>query len=254
MKKYTVITGASAGIGYATAKKFAAEGKNIIALARRTDRLEALKNEIQEEYPNVDVIIRSIDLSKMQEIEALFEELSAYSLETWINNAGFGLFSTVKDQEPKRVMQMIDLNVKAVLLSSTLFVKKYQDTPGAQLINVSSGAGYNLYPNCVTYTGTKFFVSAFTENLAHELRDAGAPMQVKLVVPEATETEFINVAGDTAEPVDYAKLFPKFTTKEEMAAYIWQLYQSSYIVGQVDDVTYGFHMHNGKYPYKGGNV
>ena len=79
-------------------------------------------------------------------------------------------------------------------------------------------------------------------------------MQVKLVVPEATETEFINVAGNTTETVDYAKIFAKFTTKEEMAEYIWQLYQNNYIVGQVDDVTYGFHMHNGKYPYKGGNV
>ena len=72
-------------------------------------------------------------------------------------------------------------------------------------------------------------------------------MQVKLVVPEATETEFFNVASNTAKPVDYAKLFPNSLPEKRRC----QLYRSSYIVGQVDDVTYGFYMHNGEFPYKG---
>lgn len=250
--KYTVITGASSGIGYATALHFASKDKALILIARREDRLEALKSEIQEKYPAVQVVVQVFDLAQTDQLEGFFVSLSSqYDLETWINNAGFGLFAAVKDQDLAVINQLVDVNVKAVLLLSTLFVKKYQKTQGTQLLNVSSGAGYNLYPNCVTYTASKFFVSSFTENLAHELRGAQAELAVKLVVPEATETEFINVAADRKDKVNYNQEFGRFTTSQEMADYIWQLYESDYVVGQVNDVTYDFFMHDGHYPYKG---
>ena len=250
--KYTVITGASSGIGYATALHFASKGKSLILIARREDKLYSLKSEIMKKYPNIDVVLQVFDLAQTNKLEDLFATISSqYELETWINNAGFGLFSTVKDQDLSIINQLVDVNVKALMLLSTLFVKKYEMTKGTQLLNVSSGAGYNLYPNCVTYTASKFFVSSFTENLAHELHNSKAKLVAKLIVPEATETEFINVAAGRQDKVNYANEFKLYTTSQEMAEYIWQLYESNNVVGQVDDVSYDFYMHEGHFPYKG---
>ncbi len=95
--KYTVITGASSGIGYETAKAFAGRGKNLIIAARRKDNLEMLKKEILEERPDVDVVIRSTDLSVSENVYQLYEGLRDYEIETWVNNAGFGNYDSVAD-------------------------------------------------------------------------------------------------------------------------------------------------------------
>ena len=89
-QKYTVITGASSGIGYESAKAFAARGKNLVITARRRERLEALKEEIAAIDPTVDVVIREADLSSNDETIALYESLKGYEIETWVNNAGRG--------------------------------------------------------------------------------------------------------------------------------------------------------------------
>lgn len=88
--KYTVITGASSGIGYEAANAFAARGKNLIVTARRRDRLDALQEEIAELNSAVNVVIREADLSSNEETIALYESLKDYNIETWINNAGRG--------------------------------------------------------------------------------------------------------------------------------------------------------------------
>ena len=251
MKRYTVITGASSGIGAATAKLFAEKGKNLILVARRLERLEQLREEILTHEPAVDIKIKVVDLSETGQVYKLYEDLKEVNIETWINNAGFGDFSTIAEQSLATIESMLAVNISALTLLSTLYVKGYQDVEGAQLINVSSGAGYNLYPNCVTYTVSKFFVSSFTENLAHELRNAGAKLAVKLVVPEATETEFIQVASKKDEEANFSQLFDKYHTAGELAEHIWTLYKSQHIVGQVDDLTYVFHLHDGQFPYKG---
>src|SRR5690348_13852183 len=98
MKKYTVITGASSGIGYESALAFAARGKNLIIVARRTEELEKLKSEIGKLNSNLDVIIKTADLSVVKNAYNLYEGLKEYEIETWINNAGFGNFASVGEQ------------------------------------------------------------------------------------------------------------------------------------------------------------
>lgn len=88
--KYTVITGASSGIGYETALAFAARGKNLILVARRLDKLEELKSAIQDIDPTVNVIVRTSDLSVTDQAYTLYSNLKEYQIETWINNAGLG--------------------------------------------------------------------------------------------------------------------------------------------------------------------
>ena len=94
-KKYAVITGASSGIGYETAKAFANRGKNLIVAARRRSNLENLKHEIMEKHPTLDVVIRTVDLSVVEDVYQVYASLKDIQLETWVNNAGFGNYDSV---------------------------------------------------------------------------------------------------------------------------------------------------------------
>lgn len=85
-KKYTVITGASSGIGRETAKAFAGRGKNLIVAARRTENLKALKREILEQHPTLDIVIRTVDLSVLENVYQFYSSLKDFQLETWVNN------------------------------------------------------------------------------------------------------------------------------------------------------------------------
>lgn len=88
--KYVVVTGASSGIGYETAKAFANRKKNLIICARRTERLLQLKEEIQKEHPDVDVVAKAVDLSNEKATIDFYHSLSGYEIEAFVNNAGLG--------------------------------------------------------------------------------------------------------------------------------------------------------------------
>lgn len=251
--RYTVITGASAGIGYAAAKAFAGRGKNLIVAARRKERLERLKQEILAERPDVDVVVRAVDLSVPENAIRFYESLKGYPLETWVNNAGFGYYGSVAAQGTERMRQMIGLDVEAVTLLSALFVRDYHGQEGAQLINVSSCGGYTLVPNAVTYCAAKFYVSAFTEGLAWELKASGAKMRAKVLAPAATETEFGRVANNVRE-YDYGKRFGVYHTSREMAEFLLELYDSDAAVGAVDRESFVFRLDGAKLPYAGGSA
>ncbi|PEO50120.1 SDR family NAD(P)-dependent oxidoreductase, partial [Bacillus pseudomycoides] len=175
--KYTVITGASSGIGYETALAFAARGKNLIIAARRTEELEKLKSKVADVNADLDVVIRTVDLSVTTNVYAFYESLQHYQIETWINNAGFGNFASVGEQNLNKIGTMLHLNIEALTLLSSLYVRDYADVKETQIINISSGGGYLIVADAVTYCATKFYVSAFTEGLAQELKGKGAAMQ-----------------------------------------------------------------------------
>ncbi|WP_088043129.1 SDR family oxidoreductase [Bacillus sp. EAC] len=249
MKKYTVITGASSGIGYETALAFAARGKNLVIVARRTEELEKLKSEIAKVNSELDVIIKTVDLSNTKNAFALYEELKEYQIETWINNAGFGNFASIGEQNLTKIETMLNLNIEALTILTSLFVRDYSAVEGTQIINVSSGGGYTIIGDAVTYCATKFYVSAFTEGLAHELKEKGAKMQAKVLAPAATETEFARVSYDLEENLKFEGVLPKYHTAKEMAGFMLDLYDSEKVVGKVDGLTYEFHLIDPIYPY-----
>ena len=146
---YTVITGASSGIGDETAKAFAARGRNLVVAARRQDNLEALKKDILSNNPELDVVVRATDLSVMENVYQFYESLKEYPLDTWINNAGFGNYDSVAHQDLRKIESMLHLNVEALTILSSLFVRDYKDTEGTQLINISSCGGYTIVPTAV---------------------------------------------------------------------------------------------------------
>ena len=106
---YTVITGASSGIGDETAKAFAARGRNLVVAARRQDNLEALKKDILSNNPALDVVVRATDLSVMENVYQFYESLKEYPLDTWINNAGFGNYDSVAHQDLRKIESMLHL-------------------------------------------------------------------------------------------------------------------------------------------------
>lgn len=241
MKPYTVITGASSGIGYEAAKAFAARGKSLVLAARRADRLEELKRELLRDCPGVDVRLRPVDLSVLEDMYLFYAELKELRLETWINNAGLGHYGSVAGQALEKIAMLLRVNVEALTILSSLFVRDYRDVPGTQLINISSAGGYTIVPNAVTYCASKFYVSAFTEGLARELKTTGAQMRAKVLAPAATQTEFGKRANDV-ETYDYDKAFGVYHTAQQMAVFLLELYDSDQTVGLVDRESFSFRL------------
>lgn len=250
--KYTVITGASSGIGHAAALAFADRGKNLILVARREQNLEKLKTEIEKINKNLHVIIMPVDLSNAENAHLFYNSLKDFELETWINNAGFGNLAPVAEQNLTKIESMLHLNIEALTILSTLFVKDYEHVEGTQIINVSSAGGYIMISNFVTYSATKFYVNAFTEGLAQELKLRDANMQAKVLAPAVTKTEFELSSLDTDE-FQYEGNFPKFHTPQEMASFMLKLYDSNKTVGIVDESTYEFHLRDPIFPFRGFN-
>ncbi|TBX77422.1 SDR family NAD(P)-dependent oxidoreductase [Bacillus mycoides] len=246
--KHTVITGASSGIGYETALAFATRGKNLIIAARRTEELGKLKSKVAEINPDLDVVIRTVDLSVTANVYEFYESLQVYQIDTWINNAGFGNFASIGEQKLNKIETMLHLNIEALTVLSSLYVRDYADVEGTQIINISSGGGYRIVADAVTYCATKFYVSAFTEGLAQELKEKGAAMQAKVLAPAATETEFAKRSYDV-DNFEYNNVVPKFHTAEQMAGFLLNLYDSEKVVGIVNGETYDFELRDPMYPY-----
>ncbi|MGL4662204.1 MAG: SDR family NAD(P)-dependent oxidoreductase [Culicoidibacterales bacterium] len=248
--KYTVITGASSGIGYATALEFAKRGSNLVITARRENELNELKKTILQINNELDVRIVTTDLSIPENVYAFYESLKDIEIATFINNAGFGNFQAISEQTLSKIQTMLHLNIEALTILSTLFVRDYEQVEGSVLINISSVGGYGIANGAITYCATKFYVAAFTEGLAQELQLRGAKLQAKVLAPAATETEFALRSRKGLESFDY-NMLPKFNTAEEMATFLIKLHDSEKIVGLVDPQTYQFNIVDPMYPFVG---
>lgn len=239
MKKYTVITGASSGIGYASAKAFAMRNKNLILIARRQSNMEQLKEEILCDFPNLDIVICPTDVSVAANCYQIYNTLQAYSIETWINNAGIGVYGNVAEHDLSTIQSMLHINIEALTIFSSLYVHDYKDVDGTQLINISSAGGYTVVQNAVTYCASKFYVSAFTEGLAQEIISLNAKMKVKLLAPFLTETEFAKVANNKSD-FNYKENYKQFHTSDDAAKLLLDLYDGDDIVGLVSRDNFAF--------------
>jgi short-subunit dehydrogenase len=247
--KYTMITGASSGIGKALAYEFAEKGHHLVLVARRSTLLNQLKEELEEMY-QINVVTKPCDLTDIHQVSALYEELRVLHIETLINNAGSGDYSYPWDGDLDKVNRMVDLNVKALTTLSLSYIKDYQDED-ATLINVSSGGGYFIFNKAVTYCATKFFVSAFTEGLAQNLLAEKKKMRAKILLPGATETEFVKNSESNAS-FKGADLFDadSFMKAEVLATFAYDLYKSDKIIGAVTEDNL-FELKDPIFPYGG---
>jgi short-subunit dehydrogenase len=193
MKPVTLITGASAGIGAALARVFAAHGHELVLVARREDRLTALADEIAASgRPRPTVL--AADLERRDAVAALAAELSAQGLEPEIvvNNAGFGLSGAAASLGRDEQLGMIDLNVRALTELSLAFVEALARHRGG-ILNVASIAAFLPGPGMAVYYASKAYVLSFSEALHRELADRG--IRVTALCPGPVRTEFQARAG-----------------------------------------------------------
>ena len=192
--KFTLITGASSGIGEAFARRLAAEGHNLFLVARSGDRLKALCDELIAKH-NVQAKYFTADLIDVDSDVAVFEETEKLGLEVdWlINNAGFGSMGDFAKLDLERELEMIELNITAVVALTHHFLGTMRERRSGTIINVSSAASFQPIPFFATYSATKAFVTAFTEAIAEENRPFG--IQILALCPGTTDTGFFEASG-----------------------------------------------------------
>ncbi|MFO0726275.1 MAG: SDR family oxidoreductase [Myxococcota bacterium] len=195
MKPTALITGASAGIGVELARLFAADGYDLLLVARRKDRLESLAAELQAKHQN-RVHVLAADLMDPGAPAAVVAEVERLGLqvEALVNNAGFGTNGPFQALDPVRELGQVQLNVTAVVALSRAFLPKMVERKRGYLLNLGSTAGFQPGPWMATYYATKAFVNSFSEALHHELRGTG--VSVTVCCPGPVATEFAAVAGN----------------------------------------------------------
>jgi serine 3-dehydrogenase len=191
--KTVLITGASAGIGEASARAFASFGANLVLCARRKDRLENLKAELEREH-GVSVKIKALDVSNRASVQGFAAELEAENNvpDVLLNNAGkaLGLHllheGLVEDWE-----DMIDTNVKGLLYMTRSILPAMVRRNSGHVVNIGSIAGHQVYQKGAVYNASKFAVKALNEGMALDL--LGTRIKVTSIDPGLVETEFSQV-------------------------------------------------------------
>lgn len=199
---YALVTGASQGIGEAMARDFAAEGHNLIIVARRENVLTRLAEELEKDY-GVDVIVAAHDLSVADDVDKLLSLIDEKRISICVNSAGIASFGPFLDQDWTYETNQFNLNATAVFRITKAVLDQMVPRGEGALCNVGSAAGNVPIPNNATYVLTKAGVNAFTEALHYELKTTGvhctllAPGPVRdAVIPEEEQSIVDKVVPD----------------------------------------------------------
>lgn len=194
--KIAVITGASSGIGEATARLLVEEGAIVVLAARRRDRLEAIARELGGRA--IPVVT---DVTRDDDVKALFDVVRDRfgGMDLLFNNAGIGVYGPFADSSPQDWRAQIDLNIYAVLACTHWAIPLLADRPGAMISTVSSVAGRDGMPNLSVYSATKFAVVGLSDALRKELWPRG--IRVSVIEPGLTWTDW----GDNIPKADLDK-------------------------------------------------
>ena len=185
--KVVVITGASSGLGEATARHLAARGAAVVLAARRTDRLEQIAADIRSAGGKVEVV--ATDVTSRAQVQALIgTAVSVYGrLDVLVNNAGLMAIAPLDEVKVEEWDRMIDINVKGVLYGIAAALPQFRKQNSGHFINVASVAGLKVFsPGGTVYSGTKFAVRAISEGLRHEV---GGSIRTTTIEPGAVDTE-----------------------------------------------------------------
>ena len=185
--KVVLVTGASSGIGAATARALAGRGARVVLGARRLDRLEALAGDIKGQ--GGEVLTVTLDVTRRAEMEAFAAAGRAAfgPVDVLVNNAGIMPLSTFALCQVDDWERMIDTNIKGVLYGIAAVLPEMKSRGSGHIINISSIAGHRVFPTSGVYSATKFAVNAISEGLRLEHRN----IRVTVISPGATESELL---------------------------------------------------------------
>ncbi|MED3687765.1 SDR family oxidoreductase [Peribacillus butanolivorans] len=228
--KVVIITGASSGIGGATAKDLASKGAKLVLAARREDRVKELQVEIQNN--GGQAIYKVADVTSREQME----DLAAYALEQFgkidvlVNNAGIMPQAFMFKKKVDEWNQMIDVNIKGVLYAIAAVLPPMRERKSGHIINLSSVAGHYIYPGGTVYCGTKHAVRAISEGLRQEEAMSGTNIRVTNVSPGAVSSELIETTSDPEMKAGLVEFYKVAIDAERIASAI------SFAIEQPSDV------------------
>lgn len=194
----TIVTGASAGMGSAIARRFASCGSKVVLAARRADRIEALAEEINAGGGHALAV--PCDVSDWDQVKALadatLEKLG--KIDVMVNNAGFGTLKPFADTTVEEIERQIDVNFKGLCYGCKAVLDHMIDRGSGQIVNIGSIGSLRHYPSFAVYVGAKHAVLGFSRSLYEEVREKG--IRVNVLCPAAVNTEFLDVAGFGGSP------------------------------------------------------
>jgi len=188
-----LVTGASAGLGVAFAERFAGQGRNLVLVARREERLVALAKRLRAEY-GVEAEVIAMDLGQHDSAERLRAEIENRGLSVGglVNNAAFGWVGRFEQQEPEALSLMLNLNVVTLTKLCRLFAEDIAEERGGFILNIASAGAFQAVPYFAVYSAAKAYILSFSVALAEEFEGR---VRVFCLCPGATHTEFAEVAG-----------------------------------------------------------
>jgi len=215
MENYALITGASKGIGKALAQLLAQQGCNLLLVARSETALQELAASIEAEY-KVKAQYLAIDLSETGAAKAVAEWSLGLSvpLSILINNAGYGLWGHFDQLGLPEQMNMLSLNINAVVELTHLLLPALKTQQQSYILNVASTAAYQAVPTLALYSASKAFILSYSRAIRYELKDT--PISVSCLCPGPTDTGFVQRAGMDA----IAHIADKFNMSPQKVAEI----------------------------------
>lgn len=212
--QYALLTGGTSGIGYELAKLFAADGYNLILVARTQEDLARVAAELMDAH-DVDVRTIAKDLFYPGNAIELTDEITEMGIEISIlvNDAGQGQYGPFIDNDINRQLDIIHLNIESLVILTHFYLKEMVGKASGRILNLASIASKTPGPFQAVYHATKAFVHSFTEAIRSEVKETG--VTVTSLLPGATDTDFFNKAemldaknvqeGDLADPAKVAK-------------------------------------------------
>ena len=193
--KVAIITGASGGIGRATALALSKAGAKVAIGARRTDKLEELENEIKQN--GGEVISQKLDVTKKSECDSFADAVLQKwgSIDILVNNAGLMPLSFLKNLKVDEWDRMIDVNIRGVLYCTAAVIPHMKEKKSGHIVNISSVAGRIVFPAGSVYCATKHAVAAFSEGIRQEL-SVRSNIRVTCIEPGVVATELTNTITD----------------------------------------------------------
>ncbi len=202
--KVAIVTGASSGIGEATAEALAAEGARVVLAARRVEELEALADRIESD--GGEALVVPTDVTDEEDIDALVEATTNEygQIDILVNNAGVMLLEPVERADRSNFRQMVEVNLLGLMNLTHAVLPVMQDQEAGHIVNVSSVAGREASANSSGYNATKFGVNAFTDAVRQEV--SGEGIRTTVIEPGAVETELATHIPDEQVIEQFAEM------------------------------------------------